>query len=60
MFGMLLVVFNVLLFFSDTTDVCMVFEVLSSNLLDLIIKSDYCGIPLENVRCIIKQVKQSI
>lgn len=34
---------------------CMVFEVLGDNLLKLIIKSDYVGIPLENVRTIIRQ-----
>lgn len=34
----------------------MVFEVLGCTLLDLIIKSQYNGIPLENVRSIIKQV----
>ena len=37
-------------------DVCMVFEVLGHNLLKLITKSNYNGIPLENVRIIIKQV----
>ncbi len=35
--------------------VCMVFEVLGNNLLKLITKSNYRGIPLENVRIIIKQ-----
>lgn len=34
----------------------MVFEVLGHNLLKLIIRSSYRGIPLENVRSIIKQV----
>ena len=34
----------------------MVFEVLGNNLLKLITKSNYTGIPLENVRIIIKQV----
>lgn len=34
----------------------MVFEVLGHNLLKLITKSDYSGIPLENVRIIVKQV----
>lgn len=38
----------------------MVFEVLGSNLLDLIVKSNYTGIPLENVRCIIKQVLEGL
>ncbi|CAG0899486.1 unnamed protein product [Cyprideis torosa] len=37
--------------------VCMVFEVLGCNLLKLIIKSNYRGIPLENVRTIIRQVQ---
>ncbi|VDP67010.1 unnamed protein product [Schistosoma curassoni] len=36
--------------------VCMIFEVLGHNLLKLIIRSQYRGIPLENVRSIIKQV----
>lgn len=35
---------------------CMVFEVLGDNLLKLIIKTDYVGIPLENVRTIMKQI----
>ena len=37
-------------------DVCMVFEVMGHNLLKLIIRSGYRGIPIENVRTIIKQV----
>ena len=37
-------------------DICMVFEVLGHNLLKLITKSNYQGIPLENVRIIAKQV----
>ena len=37
--------------------VCMVFEVLGSNLLKLIIRSNYEGIPLQNVKLIIKQVR---
>lgn len=36
--------------------VCMVFEVLGCNLLKLITKSNYRGIPLLNVKNIIKQV----
>jgi hypothetical protein len=40
--------------------VCMVFEVLGNNLLKLIIKSNYHGIPLENVRIIVKQVLQGL
>lgn len=38
------------------THVCMVFEVLGSNLLKLIIRSNYQGIPLQNVKTIIRQV----
>ena len=38
------------------THVCMVFEVLGHNLLKLIIRSNYQGIPLKNVKVIIKQV----
>ena len=41
-------------------DVCMVFEVLGHNLLKLITKSDYHGIPLENVRIIVKQVLEGL
>ncbi|TGZ62109.1 hypothetical protein CRM22_007624 [Opisthorchis felineus] len=40
--------------------VCMVFEVLGHNLLKLIIRSSYRGIPLENVRSIIKQTLQGL
>jgi len=40
--------------------VCMVFEVLGCNLLKLITKSNYRGIPLMNVKKIIKQVFQFI
>lgn len=36
--------------------VCMVFEVLGHNLLKFIIESNYEGIPLLNVKIIIKQV----
>ena len=42
------------------THVCMVFEVLGSNLLKLIIRSNYEGIPLQNVKSIIKQVLQGL
>lgn len=42
------------------THVCMVFEVLGSNLLKLIIKSQYRGIPYENVRTIIRQVLEGL
>lgn len=38
------------------SDVCMVFEVLGRNLLKLIIRSNYQGIPLQNVKFIIRQV----
>ena len=37
-------------------DVCMVFEVLGHNLLKLIIRSNYQGIPVQNARKIVKQV----
>ncbi|CAL8096472.1 unnamed protein product [Calicophoron daubneyi] len=40
--------------------VCMVFEVLGHNLLKLITRSAYRGIPLENVRSIIKQTLQGL
>lgn len=40
--------------------VCMVFEVLGHNLLKLILKSNYRGIPLNNVRRIIRQVLQGL
>ncbi|CAF0721786.1 unnamed protein product [Brachionus calyciflorus] len=42
------------------THVCMVFEVLGHNLLKLITRSDYTGIPLENVRIIVKQVLEAL
>jgi hypothetical protein len=38
----------------------MVFEVLGNNLLKLIIRSNYQGIPVRNVKTIIKQVSQII
>lgn len=40
--------------------VCMVFEVLGHHLLKLIIKSNYRGIPLDNVRTIMKQVLEGL
>ena len=40
------------------SDVCMVFEVLGYNLLKLIIRSNYQGIPIHNVKLIIRQVGQ--
>lgn len=42
------------------THVCMVFEVLGHNLLKLIIRSNYHGIPTENVKCIIRQVLEGL
>lgn len=42
------------------THVCMVFEVLGNNLLKLITKSNYHGIPIENVRIIIKQCLEGL
>lgn len=40
--------------------ICMVFEVLGHNLLKLIIKSDYSGIPIQNVKNIIQQVLEGL
>ncbi|KAK9876832.1 hypothetical protein WA026_015068 [Henosepilachna vigintioctopunctata] len=40
--------------------ICMVFEVLGHHLLKLIIKSNYRGIPLNNVRTIIRQVLEGL
>lgn len=42
------------------THVCMVFEVLGHNLLKLIIRSNYQGIPIANVKTIIQQVIQGL
>lgn len=42
------------------TDVCLVFEVLGCNLLKLIIKSDYFGIPINNVKRIMRQVLEGL
>lgn len=42
------------------THVCMVFEVLGHNLLKLIIRSNYRGIPIANVKLIVKQVLQGL
>jgi len=42
------------------THVCMVFEVLGHNLLKLIIRSNYQGIPLQNVKSMIRQVLQGL
>lgn len=40
--------------------VCMVFEVLGHNLLKLIIKSNYRGIPRNNVKRVIRQVLEGL
>lgn len=40
--------------------ICMVFEVLGHNLLKLILKSNYRGIPLSNVRSITRQVLEGL
>ncbi|PNF36152.1 SRSF protein kinase 1, partial [Cryptotermes secundus] len=42
------------------THVCMVFEVLGHNLLKLIIRSNYRGIPLKNVKVIVRQVLEGL
>jgi len=42
------------------THVCMVFEVLGHNLLKYIIRSNYQGIPLENVKLMMKQVLEGL
>jgi len=42
------------------THVCMVFEVLGHNLLKFIIRSNYQGIPLPNVKLIMKQVLEGL
>lgn len=42
------------------THICMVFEVLGHNLLKLIIKSNYRGIPRNNVKVIIRQVLEGL
>ncbi|XP_054163701.1 SRSF protein kinase 3-like isoform X2 [Oppia nitens] len=42
------------------THVCMVFEVLGYNLLKLIIRSNYEGIPISNVKKIIRQVLEGL
>jgi serine/threonine protein kinase len=42
------------------THVCMVFEVLGCHLLKLIIRSRYHGIPLQNVKIIIRQVLEGL
>jgi serine/threonine-protein kinase SRPK1 len=42
------------------THVCMVFELHGHNLLQLIIRSNYSGIPLANVKSIIRQVLEGL
>ncbi|XP_028968296.1 SRSF protein kinase 3 [Galendromus occidentalis] len=42
------------------THVCMVFEVLGHNLLKLIIRSNYQGIPINNVKIIMRQVLEGL
>lgn len=42
------------------THVCMVFEVLGHNLLKLILKSNYRGIPISNVKSITRQVLEGL
>lgn len=42
------------------THICMVFEVLGHNLLKLILKSNYRGIPLANVKTITRQVLEGL
>jgi serine/threonine protein kinase len=42
------------------THVCMVFEVLGRNLLKLIIRSNYQGIPIDSVKNIIRQTLQGL
>lgn len=42
------------------THICMVFEVLGDNLLKLIRKSNYHGIPIENVKSITRQVLEGL
>lgn len=46
--------------FSNHLDVCLVFEVLGCNLLKLIIKSEYYGIPIHNVKTIMRQVLEGL
>ncbi|EDW01828.1 SRSF protein kinase 1 [Drosophila grimshawi] len=42
------------------THICMVFEMLGDNLLKLIRKSNYRGIPLENVKSITRQILEGL
>ena len=41
---------------SSSSDVCMVFEVLGHNLLKPIIQSKYMGLPIQQVKSIVRQV----
>ncbi|CAL8071793.1 unnamed protein product [Orchesella dallaii] len=45
---------------ANGTHVCMVFEVLGNNLLKLIIRSNYHGIPLQNVKSIMRQTLEAL
>lgn len=45
---------------TNGTHICMVFEVLGHNLLKLIIKSQYRGIPYDNVKTITRQVLEGL
>ncbi|XP_022652436.1 SRSF protein kinase 3-like isoform X2 [Varroa jacobsoni] len=45
---------------ANGTHVCMVFEVLGHNLLKLIIRSNYQGIPINNVKIIMRQVLEGL
>ena len=42
------------------THVCMVFEVLGHNLLKFIIRNNYQGMPLQNVKVMMKQVLEGL
>lgn len=46
--------------FASITDICLVFEVLGCNLLKLIIKSNYLGLPINDVRAIMRQVLEGL
>jgi len=56
MLNLCCIVFLRAIFLDKASDVCMVFEVLGRNLLRLIIRSNYQGIPLPLVKSIIRQV----
>lgn len=42
------------------TDICLVFEVLGCNLLKLIINSNYLGLPIKDVKSIMRQVLEGL